>query len=381
MSRLTLTRILALATIAGTAHAQISFPVSISDSCNGNTVTYSLTSLPTAPDDPITSSANVNFGATGSCDGDIAYAHHPMFLIPGQSRYLAFFDSGVPADQGYVSSFAYGNEFVIDWLDVNNATFCSARWCAQIHCCGSNGAIVDHTWRFTFIGVPYGAPPGGGSTFDLGFVAYTDFDVLAAGANQSSGAASGDRHLIENPSCPNEAAEFWGEMPDNWEVGAWPSVIDTLQTDPFPGLLNGTIPFGPDDYSGAMEWIRTFDPAYDCYYYGGGYYCTANEIVIRYSQSINCLQCANTATVTSYGTGDVTLSTTALGSLGSPIDLHVASGGQNPGVFWFGLPAAPLPFSFVFPTCSTFLYVSSPLSTIPVTADMSGVVDFEFPGL
>ena len=87
------------------------------------------------------------------------------------------------------------------------------------------------------------------------FFAYSDIDMAGVfGGNEADSDSTGDRHRIVHASCPDEMAEFWGESPWDWEVAAWPNLADSLVANPFAGLANATLPFGPADYTGCMSW-------------------------------------------------------------------------------------------------------------------------------
>ncbi|MCA8943740.1 MAG: hypothetical protein KDB80_14350 [Planctomycetes bacterium] len=360
---------LTLPLLAAALPAQISFPLSIAESCVGNTGSYTITGMPASSTDSILLLGNVDFGATGACVPDMMFAHVPLFRIGSDTRYFTFYDANLPGDQGgVVGDDSSLDRFTVTWGDLDNRGELFVTWCATIRCCGSNGVIVDHEWQFTNItDALAGAPTS--YDVDLSFVAYSDFDVFTSSGNVSNGGAESARHLMEHPSCLGEVTEFWGENPDQWEVSAWPALPFALATDPFPGFANAGLPFGPGDYAGCMEWSLVV-PEF-------------GSVSVRYSQAINCNQCDQAATVVQGGVGNATMSTTSLGALGTPVDLAVTGGLPSaPGVIFFGHPATPIPLSFVFPACAIeTLYVSVPLSTLPVGTDGTGATSLLFPGL
>lgn len=338
------------------AAAQIS-PLTIDDTCEGNTGTFSLT-LPTSPTASITGS-NFTLGASGSCDPDLGYGHVPMFRFGGDTANSSFYDSGTPYDQAL---FGYDSTGAIEvvWLDLDNRGSVSASWCAHIRCCGSNGFIVDHTWTFNNYAYPYQSVP-------FSFLVYTDLDVDGSSANVVHSNSTGDRHLVTRPSCPDQFAEFWGESPTSWDSGNRATIASKMVSDPFVGLAGGVSFAG--DYAGAMAWDFTMLPF--------------EPVTVRYSLAVNCMQCSTVASVVSTPPGLSSLTTTSLGSLGSPINL-VLSGGANaaPGSLLWGTPSPSLPLGFVFPTCTTeMLHVSVPISTLPMPTAAGGSATFAFPGL
>ncbi len=337
---------------ASVASAQITFPVQVVDNGFGNTISLSQTGLPTSATGSITG-GNANFGSANSCDTDVMYGHYGLWRVAGDPQNSAFYDSGIAGDQGGITQSSTGpDQALIHWPDVDNRGIISAELEMVAQICGVNCGKVYVRWMVC---------NETSSPIDVEFYAYVDYDFFGAGNDQTETGSNSIRAIVTDAACPGEGLEVYAGGSSAWEVGSFPSVANNLTANPFPGLANASLPFGPADFTAAYCYQATLPPG--------------SWLTVEYWLSVNCLFCANPSAKFNYGpafgSAIGTLDTPAVGCPVS-IDVIAPPGVPGPATVLFGTAQAlvPLPFG-----CPQTLLVN-PLTSFPVPLGPGGAGKF-----
>ncbi|MFN0057131.1 MAG: hypothetical protein ACKVX7_01620 [Planctomycetota bacterium] len=83
---------------------------------------------------------------------------------------------------------------------------------------------------------------------------YFDFDTNDSAENDSAELVGGDTIVVEDGSY---AAAIQGVDADQYQVAAWPALLDSLSNGTVTTLTGGGLPFSPGDFTGAWQWTRT----------------------------------------------------------------------------------------------------------------------------
>lgn len=117
-----------------------------------------------------------------------------------------------------------------------------------------NAVRVDQMWVITNNNAP-GTPP-----VRLNMFHYLDFDLTGSTSNTATLTTANERMRILGPAATGKGADWWGVGANAYQVTAFATVRGLLTNTVVNDLNNTGLPFGPGDWTGAYQWIRTLDP-------------------------------------------------------------------------------------------------------------------------
>lgn len=200
-------------------------------------VSYELFGIPTAATGFGSDAPRIQFTADAAA-GNVAHSFWWYYRVAGDTNESAFNSSG-----GQIVRNTFVNKTgTLEWADVDGRGFSATSLTTVASESATTGAVV-HVMTVRNDGV---AP----LTIDL--FAYCDLDHCATTPGDSA-AGTAERHAVSNPSCLADT-EFYGVQPDHYTVGTWPTVLDQLVDGAASTLSDTGLPYGPGDYSAAMQF-------------------------------------------------------------------------------------------------------------------------------
>lgn len=299
------------------------------------------------PDSRTSPLGGASFSADLPNQSDVLFALWHYYRVDGMTREIPFKDVRTQC-----LGTSYGPDtMTLLWPDVDNRGQFSARLVVRVSSTGSDAGCVSSAMTITNTS----ASP---LTFDL--FTYADIDLCGAGGNLAA-AVSGDgrQQRVDDPSCPASNVVFRGTLADRWEVASYPTIQVRLLDDNLDDLANSGLPFGPGDFSGALQWAdRVIAPG--------------QSLTFESTLCHNEGRCPNGAATSNYGAalagsrGVATLTTATLPILGRSGELAIANAQPfTTGVLTIGLGRASVPVGNV-----TLLTV--PIAVEPLQLDALG---------
>ena len=190
--------------------------------------------------------ANANLLGTGA-GGDQLFSLWWYYRISGDTQETPF---PAPDAETYV-----GNTATLDWTNVDARGFAAQLTHVVADAGGPSGTLTSELALTNNSGAPL--------TIDLFW--YVDADV-AGSAGGDSGVLTTDPTLITVTD--TESREILGGANDSYQVAAWPAIRDLLSDAVLDDLDNTGLPFGPGDYTGAMQWVSVTIPDGDSMTFG-----------------------------------------------------------------------------------------------------------------
>ncbi|WP_376691262.1 IPT/TIG domain-containing protein [Wenzhouxiangella sp. EGI_FJ10409] len=173
---------------------------------------------------------NVNFTAGGD---DQAFSYGFSYRLDGETQESQL--------QGPSTSDFTGDTATLSWTDFNG-TGLDATMQLVISEPAAGEAILTTT-------LSVDNPGGTDRTLDL-FI-YTDFDVNASAAGDSATLIASPDHISITET---DTVEHRAGGADAYQVAVWPNIRNLLSDTAADDLDNSGLPFGPDDFTGAMQW-------------------------------------------------------------------------------------------------------------------------------
>ncbi len=117
----------------------------------------------------------------------------------------------------------------------------------------TNAVRMDQLWVITNNNPP-GTPP-----VRLNMFHYVDFDLTGSTSNTATLTTANERMRILGPAATGKGADWWGVGANNYQVTGFLTLRGLLTNTVVNDLNNTGLPFGPGDWTGAYQWIRTLN--------------------------------------------------------------------------------------------------------------------------
>ena len=181
-----------------------------------------------------------NADLTGVGAGDQLFSLWWYYRVDGDALETPF---PAPDTQDYT-----GNTATLSWADVDGRGFSGELVNVVADLSGPSGTLTS-AWTLT---------NNAASPLTIDIFWYADADV--------AGTASGDDAVLGNfpdliEVTDTDTLQLLGGGNSAFQVGPWPDIRDLLSDAVLDNLDDSGLPFGPGDFSGAMQWTSiTIDP-------------------------------------------------------------------------------------------------------------------------